>query len=201
MNTHTLNHIYRKYSITKPKDQVILNDKSKDLLYFVSMVKSKSDNSAVAFIKRARAKMGLTQEKFGELFDCGKSNVSGWEKGRHIPPYKVLYLMAEKSGIPLPNGLIQDEDLNAKVYRTSDPQKQRIIEMLFQIGEQDICDHIENAVRMSLGLELAHKNNRRTEAERRKEEERSEKYPEKRSTKDRRKSPHNHPGGSGGNLN
>lgn len=38
-------------------------------------------------IKNIRLSLGLTMEEFGKLFDVValKSNVSGWEKGKHLP--------------------------------------------------------------------------------------------------------------------
>lgn len=47
--------------------------------------------------------MGLSQDKFGELFGCTKSNISCWETGKHLPTYGQLCEVSIKSGIPLPD--------------------------------------------------------------------------------------------------
>lgn len=66
------------------------------------------DRALGAWIKQSRGKMKLTQEKFGDLMGCTKATVCGWEKGHYIPPYKVLYKIADKSGIPLPHDKINE---------------------------------------------------------------------------------------------
>lgn len=46
-----------------------------------------------------RINLGLTLEKFGELFNASKSDVYRWEKGYHTPNKKRLKQIAMKGGI------------------------------------------------------------------------------------------------------
>lgn len=46
-----------------------------------------------------RINLGLTLEKFGELFNASKSDVYRWEKGYHIPNKHRLKQIALKGGI------------------------------------------------------------------------------------------------------
>ena len=48
-------------------------------------------------IKSIRLSLGLTMEEFGKLFDVAalKSNVSGWERGNHLPNANRLKKIAE----------------------------------------------------------------------------------------------------------
>lgn len=46
-----------------------------------------------------RVNLGLTLEKFGELFNASKSDVYRWEKGYHIPNKNRLKQIAMKGGI------------------------------------------------------------------------------------------------------
>ena len=46
-----------------------------------------------------RINLGLTLEKFGELFNASKSDVYRWEKGYHIPNKNRLKQIAMKGGI------------------------------------------------------------------------------------------------------
>lgn len=60
-------------------------------------------NSDVAvFVRAAREKTGLSGDAIGAIFDCTRGNVSGWENGRHEPPYSTLCKLSDMSGIPLP---------------------------------------------------------------------------------------------------
>jgi SOS-response transcriptional repressor LexA len=54
------------------------------------------------FVRACRLKLGKTQEEFGALYDCTKGNVSGWENGRHNPPFWIMSDMSTRSGVPLP---------------------------------------------------------------------------------------------------
>lgn len=49
--------------------------------------------------------MGLSQEKFGELFAKTKGNVSAWENGRHSPSIDQVMRMSELSGLPIPGSV------------------------------------------------------------------------------------------------
>jgi len=65
--------------------------------------KPKNPNSQMAkYVRAVRETLGLNQEKFADLFDCGKGNVSAWENGRHSPSYDQLRLMSTRSGLTLP---------------------------------------------------------------------------------------------------
>lgn len=55
------------------------------------------------FIKRSRLALGKTQEDFADMHHCTKGNVSGWENGRHEPPYAILLNISKTSGVPLPD--------------------------------------------------------------------------------------------------
>lgn len=103
MKTHTPDVIFRKFSIAVPISQVSLYDKSNFLLYFCNMENDDFDKAIPGYIKTARLAMKMSQDQLAEVFDCTKSNVSGWEKGRHIPSYKILCTIAKMSGIPLPH--------------------------------------------------------------------------------------------------
>ena len=46
-----------------------------------------------------RINLGLTLEKFGELFNASKSDVYRWEKGYHTPNKSRLKQIAVKGGI------------------------------------------------------------------------------------------------------
>nr|DAT47893.1 MAG TPA: helix-turn-helix domain protein [Caudoviricetes sp.] len=46
-----------------------------------------------------RINLGLTLEKFGELFNASKSDVYRWEKGYHIPNKNRLKQIAMKGGV------------------------------------------------------------------------------------------------------
>lgn len=79
-----------------------------------------SDTKISGFIKSARIALGKTQEEFAELFGCTKSNVSGWEKGRHEPTYRLLCEISDKSGIPLPH---KQTNLSKEIEILSDSPK------------------------------------------------------------------------------
>ena len=46
-----------------------------------------------------RINLGLTLEKFGELFNASKSDVYRWEKGYHMPNKNRLKQIALKGGV------------------------------------------------------------------------------------------------------
>ena len=59
------------------------------------------DSEIAAFVKAARRRLGISQETMGALYDCTKGNVSGWENGRHEPPFHILKDLSIRSGVPL----------------------------------------------------------------------------------------------------
>lgn len=61
------------------------------------------DADIPAYIKKARTAMKMTQEQLADVLGCTKSNISGWELGRHTPTYKQLCIIAKRSGLPLPH--------------------------------------------------------------------------------------------------
>lgn len=103
MNTCVLNKISTKYSYTVHASQESLYDKNKDLLYFLEMENEEFLKEIAAYIKKARLHLDMTQEQLALEFNCTKSNVSGWENGRHEAPYRVLYWLVKKTGIALPH--------------------------------------------------------------------------------------------------
>lgn len=54
------------------------------------------------WVREARTKAKLSQEKLGELLSCTKGNVSGWENDRHQPSYEQMVLISQISGLPIP---------------------------------------------------------------------------------------------------
>jgi SOS-response transcriptional repressor LexA len=54
------------------------------------------------WIRAARVKAELTQEKLGELLGVSKGNVSAWENDRHEPSYAQLQQISEIAGMALP---------------------------------------------------------------------------------------------------
>lgn len=66
-------------------------------------MKDKNPETPIAtFVRNARARMGLSQEALGDLYDNTKGNVSAWENGRHDPPVSVLVDLSKRSGVALP---------------------------------------------------------------------------------------------------
>jgi phage repressor protein C with HTH and peptisase S24 domain/DNA-binding XRE family transcriptional regulator len=64
------------------------------------------------WVREARTKAKLSQEKFGELLSCTKGNVSGWENDRHLPSYEQMVLISQITGYPMP-GLATDAESGA----------------------------------------------------------------------------------------
>lgn len=44
-------------------------------------------------VKELRARTGLSQQKFGMLFQIAAINISNWEQGVTKPPEYVIYMM------------------------------------------------------------------------------------------------------------
>lgn len=82
------------------------------------------------FVKDARLAMGISQPQLADKMNCTKGNISAWENGRHQPSYSQMLWLSANSGIPLPH-----ENTGEKMYKTSDPQKQAMIEMILAIQE------------------------------------------------------------------
>lgn len=55
------------------------------------------------WVKAARQAGKLTQEALGAAIGVTKSNVSGWENGRHEPSYGQMQRIEELTGYPMPN--------------------------------------------------------------------------------------------------
>ena len=55
------------------------------------------------WVRAARLHGKLTQETLGAAIGVTKSNVSGWEKGRHEPSYGQMQRIEELTGYPMPN--------------------------------------------------------------------------------------------------
>lgn len=96
----------KKYSNAVQTSQVIVDDESNVLLYSSHM----NNIDIAGYIKKARNKLGLTQDEFGELLGCSKQNISAWENGRHEPTYRQMCIVSEKTGVPLPVPVINNED-------------------------------------------------------------------------------------------
>lgn len=65
-------------------------------------------------IKSIRLSLGLTMEEFGKLFDVAalKSNVSGWERGNHLPNENRLKKIAELGDTTVQELLKEDDYIN-----------------------------------------------------------------------------------------
>ena len=163
MKIQTPDIVTDKSSITVPKSQASLYDRGEVLLYFDDMKNTEHENPIPGYIKKARLAMQMTQDQFAAEFNCTKSNVSGWEKGRHEPPYRILRAIAKISGVPLPVGNDHGDAQEMAVYRTSDPQKKLIIEAVLYIDEQDGLDYIEKTLNMAMELVLREKEKREEE--------------------------------------
>lgn len=103
-----INNTCAKYSHTVHEGQAVLYDKNIDLLYFVNMENDDFDSELPAYIKKARAALGWTQDQLADALGCTKSNISGWENGRHIPTYKQLRIISKLSLVPLPHDQAND---------------------------------------------------------------------------------------------
>lgn len=136
---YSTNNISDKYSHTVPISQVSLYDKKAALLYFHSMDNAEFNKTVGVYIKTARKAIKLSQEKLGDLFGCSKSNVSGWENGRHEAPFKVLSYLARESGIPLPMTI-------------PNQQKQKIVETVLSIEKKEDLDYLCGALEVAMGL-------------------------------------------------
>lgn len=44
-------------------------------------------------IRELRAKTGLSQQKFADLFNMSSLNIFNWESGKSSPPDYVVYMM------------------------------------------------------------------------------------------------------------
>lgn len=102
-NSDTPQNISSKCSIAVPTSQALLYDRTRLLLYFHQMEEDDFDADIPAYIKTARTAMKMTQEQLADVLGCTKSNISGWENGRHVPTYKQLCTIAKLSGHPLPH--------------------------------------------------------------------------------------------------
>lgn len=150
----------------------------------------------------ARKEKKFSQDKLAKAIGVNQSVIGSLESGyrktsAYIPAIanvlgvEALWLSdgklpKYKTNIP--------KDPNTKVYETADPQKQRIIEMIFELGEQNACDFVENALLMALGLSPNPKKDRRTNEDRRhKEEKQINESSKKKSSEDRRSPAENDP--------
>lgn len=97
-----------KSSITVHISQVSLYDNKKDLLYFGVMENEDFDAEIPTYVKKARAALKMTQDQLADALGCTKSNISGWENGRHVPTYKQLRTLSKLSGVPLPHDEAND---------------------------------------------------------------------------------------------
>lgn len=52
--------------------------------------------STAEFIKEARKRMGVTQEKFAEMIEKSRCDIANYETGRAIPPGDVILRIQEK---------------------------------------------------------------------------------------------------------
>jgi phage repressor protein C with HTH and peptisase S24 domain/DNA-binding XRE family transcriptional regulator len=61
------------------------------------------------WVREARTKAKLSQEKLGDLLSCTKGNVSGWENDRHQPSYEQMLLISQYTGYPMPGQATEAE--------------------------------------------------------------------------------------------
>ncbi|MGV3109903.1 helix-turn-helix domain-containing protein [Streptococcus pluranimalium] len=75
-------------------------------------------------IKNIRLGLGLTQEKFGELFNAGKGLVSRWENGLSFPSPERVKKMAQISNVPvsylLKENIMSDGDFTDILMNSDD---------------------------------------------------------------------------------
>jgi phage repressor protein C with HTH and peptisase S24 domain/transcriptional regulator with XRE-family HTH domain len=111
-----------KYRAAIHAGQEQLDPRGIGFLYSSGMDKKQPNpNSEIAkFVRDARAAMGLTQQEFADRFSCTKGNVSAWENGRHEPAYALLDVMANASGVPLPQVKHPDIKHNLKELRVAE---------------------------------------------------------------------------------
>lgn len=87
------------------------------------------------WIRAARKKAELTQERLGELLGVTKGNISAWEKGRHEPSYAQLQRVSEISGMPLP-AVDQKHESGARDASNSELNGSLFKEFLTQRGNR-----------------------------------------------------------------
>jgi transcriptional regulator with XRE-family HTH domain len=114
----------------------------------VEKITSNPSSPIAMFIKAVRKALNLTQEDFGDLYNCTKGNVSGWENGRYEPPYSTLSDMSERTGIALPNSDEPAADVVISGQTPSNGNRLKDKSGLFQI------DQYETGGKMGNGLVL-----------------------------------------------
>lgn len=133
-----INDASTKSSITVHISQVPLYDKKRNLLYFCEMENDDFDAELPSYIKKARSALRMTQDQLAEALGCTKSNISGWENGRHVPTYKQLRTLSKLSGVPLPHDEANDfiEILGLRV-KDLDVDQVEIIKATTKVPKED----------------------------------------------------------------
>lgn len=91
------------------------------------------------FIRRVRAKMGITQLQLAEKLECTKGNISAWENELHAPSYIMLAKMAEMSGVPMPHDQLGEllESMNID-YKNLNQDQLDMIRSVLKVKQEDI---------------------------------------------------------------
>lgn len=91
-------------------------------------------------IHEIRVNLGLTLEKFGELFNASKSDVYRWEKGYHMPNKSRLKQIALKGGV----------DVKALLQSTGDEAIKDIIETFKSLTRDEKEECLTKLLNMGL---------------------------------------------------
>lgn len=127
-----------KSSITVHLSQVSLYDNDKELLYFDVMENEDFDAEIPIYVKKARAALKMTQDQLADALGCTKSNISGWENGRHVPTYKQLRTLSKLSGVPLPHDEANDFiDILGLRVKDLDVDQVEIIKATAKVPKED----------------------------------------------------------------
>lgn len=91
------------------------------------------------FVRKARKKLELSQEKLGEQMGCTKQNVSSWERGVHHPSYAQLRELSDRSGVPMPEdkSALAVSNMGLNLSQITDEQV-RIIKMILNVPVENL---------------------------------------------------------------
>lgn len=140
-----------KYRFSIHQCQENIDLAGKDSLYICEMDKT-TEQEISRFVKEAREAMGITQLQLSEKMSCTKGNVSAWENGRHQPSYSQMLWLSSNSGVPLPH-----ENTEGKMYKTNDPKKQAMIEMILALHDGKDSEYAEMSLRLVADKAQGHK--------------------------------------------
>ena len=101
-------------------------------------------------IKSIRLSLGLTMEEFGKLFDVAalKSNVSGWERGNHLPNANRLKKIAELGDISVDELIRESYDFSNYLKSMRKDRMLTLKELADKSGTSDLyLSQLENGRR------------------------------------------------------